>query len=151
MGLLAAGWLNYNVYFNKQAADPAVYVAFRPWRPRSHVRSWQNAMTIACTLVPGCTTLRPCGSLPTSQPNLSVSLLAWHYSPFRKLGGGLEQPGFQFADPGLDLPLPDLGGDNAVFLLDQHFEYVSTSSAISILAHSLGRCQTASVLPSTLR
>ena len=125
VGLLAAGWLNYNVYFNKQANDPAVYVAFSPLETtvaREVVAKRDDNRLYLSPRLYYFAPLRFFAYEP-AQP-IGISLGPWHYSPFRKLGGGLEQPGFNLADPGLDLPLPDLGGDNAVFLVDQHFEYV---------------------------
>ncbi len=125
VGLLAAGWLNYNVYFNKQANAPAVYVAFSPLETtvaREVVAKRDDNRLYLSPRLYYFAPLRFFAYEP-AQP-IGISLGPWHYSPFRKLGGGLEQPGFNLADPGLDLPLPDLGGDNAVFLLDQHFEYV---------------------------
>ncbi len=125
VGLLAAGWLNYNVYFNKQANSPAVYVAFSPLETtvaREVVAKRDNNRLYLSPRLYYFAPLRFFAYEPAQA--IGVSLGPWRYSPFRKLGGGLEKPGFNLADPGLDLPLPDLGGDNAVFLLDQHFGYV---------------------------
>ncbi len=125
VGLLAAGWLNYDTYFNKQANDPAVYVAFSPLETtvaREVLAKRENNRLYLSPRLYYFAPLRFFAYEP-AQP-LGFSIGPWHYTPFPKLGGGLDKPGFNLADPGLDLPLPDLGGDNAVFLLDEHFSYV---------------------------
>ncbi|MCX7851875.1 MAG: PA14 domain-containing protein [Caldilineales bacterium] len=125
VGLAALAWLNGEFYFRRQATDPAVYIAFSPLETAvaHEVLAARDANRLY--LSPRLYYFAPLRFLAYEPPQpYGFRLGPWRYSPFRRLGGGLENPGYRLADPALDLPLPDLGGDGAVFLLDLHFEYV---------------------------
>lgn len=125
VGLIAAGWINYDFYFQRQARDQAVYIAFNPL---------ENAITREVLAKRGdhqlylsprfyyFAPLRFFAYRPSRFVGYEIG--PWRYTPFPAQGGGLENPGFHLADPALDLPLPDLGGDSALFLLDLHFQEV---------------------------
>ncbi len=105
--LAVAGWLNVSVYFGPQATDERVWVAFSP----------------AETAVAREVAARP----PTQRLYLSPRL--YYFSPLRFItyrstregGGGLDHPPYQLIQPAEDLPLPDQGGADALFLLDVHY------------------------------
>ena len=124
-GLLVAGWLNYDTYFNKQAEDRSVYVGFSPLETTVAREVLAKRDDHQLYLSPRLFYFSPVMFLSFEPPKpVGFSLGPLSYSPFKQLGGGLTQPGYHLADPALDLPLPDLGGDGASFLLDQHFEYL---------------------------
>ncbi len=125
VGLAALAWLNGDLYFRRQATDPAVYIAFSPLETAVAQEVLDARATNRLYLSPRLYYFAPLRFLAYEPPQpFGIRIGSWHYSPFRRLGGGLENPGYRLADPALDLPLPDLGGDGAVFLLDLHFEYV---------------------------
>ncbi len=124
-GLVATASLNYNTYFNKQAKDPSVYIAFSPLETtvsREVVAKRSDHQLYLSPRLYYFSPLRFFAYQPSQEVGIRIG--PFKYSPFDTLGGGLEQPGYQQTDPALDLPLPDLGGDNALFLLDLHFEHV---------------------------
>jgi 4-amino-4-deoxy-L-arabinose transferase-like glycosyltransferase len=135
VGLAALAWLNGDVYFRRQATDPAVYIAFSPLETAVAHEVLAARATNRLYLSPRLYYFAPLRFLAYQPPQppgagtlgpwpFGIRLGPWRYSPFPRLGGGLENPAYRLADPALDLPLPDLGGDGAVFLLDLHFEYV---------------------------
>lgn len=125
VGLAALAWVNGEFYFRRQATDPAVYIAFSPLETAVAHEVLAARDTNRLYLSPRLYYFAPLRFLAYEPPQpYGFRLGPWRYSPFRRLGGGLENPGYRLADPALDLPLPDLGGDGAVFLLDLHFEYV---------------------------
>ncbi|NUQ38625.1 MAG: glycosyltransferase family 39 protein [Caldilineales bacterium] len=124
-GLLAATWLNYDFYFQRQARDQAVYIAFNPLENAITREVLAKRADHQLYLSPRFyyfAPLRFFAYRPTRFVGYQIG--PWRYTPFPAQGGGLEDSGFHLADPALDLPLPDLGGDNALFLLDLHFEQV---------------------------
>ena len=123
--LVVAGWLNYSLYWNRQAQAPSVYSAFTPLENEVSWEVMDKRDDHKLYLSPRLyyfSPLRFYSFQPSRPTGFQIGPLT--YSPFNQLGGGLDQPGYQFAEPALDLPLPDLGGDNALFLLDTHFQYV---------------------------
>ncbi|NOZ51164.1 MAG: hypothetical protein GXP37_14140 [Chloroflexi bacterium] len=125
VGLSAAGWLNYDLYFHQQMQDAAVYTAFSPLETTVAREVLAKRADHRLYLSPRLyyfSPLRFFAYEPTR--SIGIDIGPWHYSPFPRLGGGLDHPGYQLADPALDLPLPDLDGDSALFLLDLHFQYV---------------------------
>ncbi|NOX60859.1 MAG: hypothetical protein GXP42_02760 [Chloroflexi bacterium] len=125
IGIVATGWLNYDLYFNRQAQDRAVYVAFSPLENIIAREVLAKRADHRLYLSPRLYYFAPLRFL-AYEPSRFVGfkLGPIEYSPFPELGGGLDQPGYHLAEPVLDLPLPDLGGDNASFLLDLHYEYL---------------------------
>ncbi|MCO6451535.1 MAG: glycosyltransferase family 39 protein [Caldilineales bacterium] len=125
LGLLAAGRLNFDTYFNRQAEDHSVYIGFSPLETAVAGEVLAKRDDHKLYLSPRLYYFSPLRFLAyePSKP-FGIDLGPISYSPFARLGGGLAQPGYQLADPALDLPLPDLNGDNASFLLDTHFEYL---------------------------
>jgi hypothetical protein len=125
IGLVAAGWLNYDVYWHRQAQDPSVYSAFTPLENEVAWEVMAKRDDHQLYLSPRLYYFSPLRfySYQPSRPT-GFQLGPISYSPFDRLGGGLDQPGYQLAEPALDIPLPDLGGDNALFLLDTHYQYV---------------------------
>ncbi|NOZ73224.1 MAG: hypothetical protein GXP38_15180, partial [Chloroflexi bacterium] len=125
VGLGGAGWLNYDLYFHQQMEDPAVYTAFSPLETTVAREVLAKRADHRLYLSPRLYYFSPLRffAYEPTRP-IGIDIGPWHYSPFARLGGGLDHPGYQLADPALDLPLPDLGGDNALFLLDLHFQYV---------------------------
>ncbi len=124
-GLLVVAWLNYSFYFGRQANDPGVYIGFSPLETTVAREVLAKRDDHRLYLSPRLYYFAPLRFLayePT-QP-YGIKLGPWQRSPFTRLGGGLENPSFRLADPASDLPLPDLGGDSASFLVDLHFEHV---------------------------
>ncbi|MBX7236514.1 MAG: glycosyltransferase family 39 protein [Caldilineales bacterium] len=124
-GLLIVAWLNYSFYFGRQANDPGVYIAFSPLETTVAREVLAKRDDHRLYLSPRLYYFAPLRFLayePTQPYGIKIG--AWQRSPFQRLGGGLEQPSYRLADPASDLPLPDLGGDSASFLVDLHFEYV---------------------------
>jgi len=123
--LVVAGWLNYSLYWDRQAPSPSIYSAFTPLENEVAWEVMAKRDDHMLYLSPRLYHFSPLRfySYQPSRP-VGFQLGPLSYSPFDQLGGGLDQPGYQFAEPALDLPLPDLGGDNALFLLDTHFQYV---------------------------
>jgi len=123
-GLIAAGWLNYVTYFDKQARSPDVYMAFTPLENdvAAEVQARQDAEQLY--LSPRLYYFSPVRffSYRPSRP-VGVDLGPIHYSPFDKPGGGLARPDYHVAEPASDLPLPDTGQD-ATFLLDLDYQYL---------------------------
>ena len=124
-GLLVVAWLNYSFYFGRQANDPGVYIAFSPLETTVAREVLAKRDDHRLYLSPRLYYFAPLRFLayePTQPYGIKIG--AWQRSPFQRLGGGLGQPSYRLADPAIDLPLPDLGGDSASFLVDLHFEYV---------------------------
>jgi 4-amino-4-deoxy-L-arabinose transferase-like glycosyltransferase len=123
-GLIAAGWLNYDVYFLQQARSADVYMAFTPLENEvaRDVLARQDAEQLY--LSPRLYYFSPVRFF-TYRPThpIGFDLGPIHYSPFDKLGGGLDDPGYHVAEPASDLPLPDTGQD-AAFLLDLDYQYL---------------------------
>ena len=125
VGLTAVAWLNFSVYFQQQAKDVSVYNAFSPLETTVAREVVAKRDENRLYLSPRLYYFAPLRVFAYQPPRpLGVQIGPWSYSPFPTLGGGLDQSGYQMADPALDLPIPDLGGDNAVFLLDLHFQHV---------------------------
>ena len=128
VGFVVAGWLNYDLYFNRQANDADVYIAFSPLETTVAREALAKRDDYRLYLSPRLYYFSPLRFF-TYQPThaVGVHLGPLRYSPFNKLGGGLDQPGYQLADPALDLPLADQDGESALFLLDPHFQYLLDS------------------------
>ena len=123
-GLIAAGWLNYDLYFHRQAHSPAVYRAFTPLENEvaRDVQARQDAEQLY--LSPRLYYFSPVRFFSYRPPRaVGIDVGPLHYSPFDKLGGGLAQPEYHVAEPASDLPLPDTGQD-ATFLLDLDYQYL---------------------------
>lgn len=104
--LALAGRWNYEMFFVQQAQNERVRQAFSPV---------ENA--VAATVA---------GKVDDTR--LYLSPRVYYFSPVRYFayrppdqGGGIDRPLFQVADPGADLPLSDLAGQNALFLLDDYY------------------------------
>jgi len=123
-GLVAAGWLNYDTFFNKQAQSPDVYAAFSPLENEVARDVLAHRDSEQLYLSPRLYYFSPVQyfSYRPAQP-VGVNIGPIHYTPFEELGGGLADPGFKVAEPATDLPLPDTGQD-AVFLLDLEYQYL---------------------------
>ncbi len=123
-GLLAAGWLNYDAFFNQQAHNPQVYAAFSPVENAVAQDVLAHRDDEQLYLSPRLYNFSPVQffAFRPSRPE-GIDLGPIHTSPFPKLGGGLDDPGFHVAQPATDLPLPDTGQD-AVFLLDLAYQYL---------------------------
>ncbi len=123
-GLIAAGWLNFDLYFHQQAQSQAVYAAFTPLENEvaQEVLTRQDHQQLY--LSPRLYYFSPVRffAYRPSRP-VGFHLGPWFYTPFSQLGGGLEHPGYHLAQPATDLPLPDTGQD-AVFLLDLEYQYL---------------------------
>jgi len=109
VGLLGwMGWLNLDTYFNEQANDLRVWQAFSP------------VETAVAKEV----------SAKQADHSLYLSHRLYYFSPLRFLtyqpieegGGGLQNRPYRLASPTDDLPLADLSGNDALFLLDVHYE-----------------------------
>ncbi|HIQ05354.1 MAG TPA: hypothetical protein EYH31_06615 [Anaerolineae bacterium] len=102
-----AGWSNYDTYFHKQAQSPAVWQAFSPVETAV-------AKEVAAK---------------QADHTLYLAPRLYYFSPLRFLtyrspaegGGGVAHPPYRLAQPVDDLPLPDLSGEDALFLLDIHY------------------------------
>ncbi|RME80788.1 MAG: hypothetical protein D6775_15315, partial [Caldilineae bacterium] len=124
-GLIVAASLNSRVYFRQQAADAAVYTAFSPLETTVAREVLAKRAKHKLYLSPRLYYFSPLRFLTYRPPRpIGLDLGPIHISPFDQLGGGLDHPDYRLADPPQDLPLPDLDGDGASFLLDLHFQYV---------------------------
>ena len=123
-GLVAAGWLNYNTYFNQQARSPRVYAAFSPLENAVARDALAHRDSEQLYLSPTLYYFSPVQffAYRPSHP-VGIDIGPIHYTPFKKQGGGLEDPGFNVAEPATDLPLPDTGQD-AIFMLDLDYQYL---------------------------
>ncbi len=124
LGLVIAGWLNYQMYFRRQARSDAVYMAFTPLENAVANDVLARKDTQQLYLSPRLYYFSPVRffSYQPSKP-VGIRIGPWFYSPFDALGGGLAQPGYHVAEPATDLPLPDTGQD-VVFLLDLEYQYL---------------------------
>jgi 4-amino-4-deoxy-L-arabinose transferase-like glycosyltransferase len=124
-GVVAAGWSSAATYFGRQARDISVYMAFSPLENAVTHEVLARRADHRLFLSPRLFLFSPVRFF-TYQPSrpVGITLGRWRYSPFEELGGGLDRPGYRLTNPGLDLPLPDRGGQSATFLLDTHFEHV---------------------------
>jgi hypothetical protein len=109
MGLLGyAGWLNMDLFFNVQANDVRVWQAFSPME----------------------TALAREVAAKQHDHSLYLSHRLYYFSPLRFFtyqpldqgGGGLDNRPYALASPSDDLPLADLSGNDALFLVDTHYE-----------------------------
>ena len=102
------GWLNFDTYFHEQSTDLRVWQAFSPVE----------------------TTVAKEVSAKQADHSLYLSHRLYYFSPLRFLtyqpidegGGGLQDRPYHLASPADDLPLADLSGNDALFLLDVHYE-----------------------------
>jgi hypothetical protein len=102
------GWLNFDTYFHEQANDLRVWQAFSPVE----------------------TTVAREVAAKQADHSLYLSHRLYYFSPLRFLtyqpldqgGGGLQNRPYRLASPADDLPLPDLSGHDALFLLDGHYD-----------------------------
>jgi len=101
------GWLNFDTYFHRQANDVRVWEAFLPEEiaVAREITRKQPHQTIY---------------LPDRLYNYSVVQFLT-YQPLDRSGGGLQNPPYRWISPSDDLPLPDLSGTDALFLLDVHY------------------------------
>ena len=123
-GLVAAGWMNYETYFQKQAHSPQVYAAFSPLENAIAKDVLKRRDTESVYLTPQLYHFSPLQFFayrPSRSSGFNIGPI--HYTPFETLGGGLEDPGFFVAEPATDLPLPDTGQD-ATFLLELDYQYL---------------------------
>ncbi|HSN77265.1 MAG TPA: PA14 domain-containing protein [Anaerolineae bacterium] len=107
--LVWAGTINYRLFFDVQARDGRVWQAFSP------------VETAVATEV----------AAAMDDHSLYLSPRLYHFSPLKYLayrsptrGGGLDNPAYQMAEPGTDLPLSDPFGQDALFLLDTYYQDV---------------------------
>ena len=101
------GWLNFDTFFHKQAGDLRVWQAFSP---------------VETTLAREVAAKQDDHSLYLSHRFYYFSPLQFlTYQPLDRGGGGLRQRPYHLASPVDDLPLPDLSGNDALFLLDDHY------------------------------
>jgi hypothetical protein len=109
VGLLGwAGWLNFDVYFNEQANDLRVWQAFSP---------------VETTVAREVAAKQHDHSLYLSHRLYYFSPLRFFtYQPLDQGGGGLRDRPYSLASPADDLPLADVSGSDALFLLDAHYE-----------------------------
>jgi len=109
VGLLGcAGWLNMDLFFNVQAKD---------------VRVWQAFSPVETALGREVAAKQHDHSLYLSHRLYYFSPLRFFtYQPLTEGGGGLENRPYALASPADDLPLADLSGHDALFLVDVHYE-----------------------------
>ncbi len=138
LALLAAGWINYQVYFQEQAHSQAVYLAFTPLENAVAQDVLARRDTEQLFLSPRLYYFSPVRFL-TYRPThpVGVKLGPFFYSPFARLGGGLAAPGYAVAEPASDLPLPD-EGRGATFLLDLEYQYL-LDYFLSFYPHARGQ------------
>lgn len=123
-GIIAAGWMNFDMYFHRQARSPDVYAAFSPLENAVANDVLARRDDEQLYLSPRLYYFSPVRFF-TYRPTYpeGVRLGPIFYTPFHKTGGGLAEPGYHVAEPATDLPLPDLG-QNATFLLDLDYQYL---------------------------
>ncbi len=124
LGLVIAGWLNYEMYFVRQARSPQIYAAFSPLEnavAREVLARHDGEQLYLSPQLYYFSPLQFLSYRPRTPIDLRVGAL--RYSPFAELGGGLAEPDFQQIEPATDLPLPETGED-AVLLLDLDYQYL---------------------------
>lgn len=109
LALLAlAAYANYTVFFNQQAHNEAVWQAFSPMETAVAREVQSKLSTHSLYLAPRLFYFSPLIFLTYQAPGDG--------------GGGLREKPYRMAQPVDDLPLPDTSGQDALFLLDMHYQ-----------------------------
>lgn len=109
VALLAfAAYANYTVFFDRQAHDDTVWQAFSPVETAVAREVQSKLSTHTLYLAPRLFYFSP--------------LIFLTYRAPSEGGGGLSQKPYLMAQPVDDLPLPSMSGQDALFLLDTHYQ-----------------------------
>ena len=109
VALLAyAAYANYTVFFDRQAHDDAVWQAFSPVETAVAREVQSKLSTHSLYLAPRLFYFSPLIFLTYQAPSAG--------------GGGLREKPYSMAQPVDDLPLPTISGQDALFLLDTHYQ-----------------------------
>ncbi|WP_423225718.1 PA14 domain-containing protein [Candidatus Amarolinea aalborgensis] len=106
--LAFAAYANYTVFFDRQAHDDTVWQAFSPVETAVAREVQSKLSTHTLYLAPRLFYFSP--------------LIFLTYRAPSEGGGGLSQKPYLMAQPVDDLPLPSLSGQDALFLLDTHYQ-----------------------------
>lgn len=106
--LALAAYANYTVFFDQQAHNEAVWQAFSPMETAVGREVQSKLSTHSLYLAPRLFYFSP--------------LIFLTYRAPGEGGGGLREKPYLMAQPVDDLPLPDMSGQDALFLLDTHYQ-----------------------------